>query len=78
VETLGIVAEFNVPGNILSSVFAGGVNGAVDPFDFHRGVERLGESVVETHPGGPDRPPNAKEVGGGREGRWYIECRGRG
>ena len=42
VETLSIVAKFNVPGNVFSGVFAGGVNGAVDPFDLHGGVERFG------------------------------------
>jgi hypothetical protein len=42
VETLSIVAEFDVPGNVCSGVFAGGVDGAVDPFDFHGGVEGLG------------------------------------
>jgi hypothetical protein len=69
---LGIVAEFDVPGNIFAGVFAGGVDGAVDPFDFHGGVEGFGESVVETHSGGPDRPSNVEEVGGGREGRTGI------
>ena len=39
VETLGIVAEFDIPGNVFAGVFAGGIDGAVDPFDFHRGVE---------------------------------------
>ena len=47
-ETLSIVAEFDVAGNILSGVFTGRVDGAVDPFDFHGGIEGFGESVVET------------------------------
>jgi hypothetical protein len=45
VEALGIVAEFDVPGNVFAGVFAGGVDGAVDSFDFHRGVEGFSESV---------------------------------
>jgi hypothetical protein len=69
VETLSIIAEFDVPGNVFPGVFAGGVDGTVDPFDFDSGVERLGESVVEAHSGGPDRPLNVEEVGDGREGR---------
>ncbi|HSL09340.1 MAG TPA: hypothetical protein VK887_15395, partial [Pseudonocardiaceae bacterium] len=74
VETLSIVAEFDVPGNVFPGVFAGGVDGTVDPFDFDSGVERLGESVVEAHSGGPDRPLNVEEVGGGREGRAGVLC----
>jgi hypothetical protein len=30
-------------------VFTGRVDGAVDPFNFHGGIEGFGESVVETH-----------------------------
>jgi len=74
VETLSIVAEFDVPGNVFPGVFAGGVDGAVDSFDFDGGVERLGESVVEAHSGGADRPSNVEEVGGGREGRVGVLC----
>jgi hypothetical protein len=39
VKTLTIITEFDVPGNILSGVFPGRVNGAVDPFYFHGSVE---------------------------------------
>jgi hypothetical protein len=42
VKTLTIITEFDVPGNILSGVFAGRVNGAVDPFHFHGSVEGFG------------------------------------
>jgi hypothetical protein len=45
VETLSIVAEFDVPGNVFSGVFTGRVDGAVDPFDFHGSVEGFGEGV---------------------------------
>jgi hypothetical protein len=45
VETLSIVAEFDVPGNICSGVFAGGVDGAVDSLDFHGGVEGFSEGA---------------------------------
>jgi hypothetical protein len=68
VETLSIVAEFDVPGNILSGVFAGGVDGAVDSFNFHGGVEGFSESVVETHAGGPDRPSDVEQVRRGSKG----------
>jgi hypothetical protein len=54
VETFSIVAKFDVPGNILSGVFTGRVDGAVDSFDFYCGVEGFGEGVVETYSGGPD------------------------
>ena len=63
-----IVAKFDVPGNIFPGVFTGWVDGAVDPFDFHGGVEGFGEGVVETYSGGPDRSPDVEEVGYGREG----------
>jgi hypothetical protein len=72
VETLCIVAEFDVSGNICSGVFPGGVDGAVDPFDFHGGVKGFGEGVVETHSGGPDRSPDVEEAGRGRERRAGI------
>ena len=42
---MSIVAKFDVPGNILTGVFTSRVDGAVDPFDFHGGIERFGESV---------------------------------
>ena len=42
---MSIVAEFDVPGNIFSGVFACRVDGLIDSFDFDSGVERLGESV---------------------------------
>jgi hypothetical protein len=64
VETLTIVTEFDVPGNIFPGVFAGGVDGAIDPFNFDSGVERLGESVVEAHSGGAGRPSHSRKVVG--------------
>lgn len=66
-ETLSIVAKFYIPGNILSGVFTGRVDGAVDPFDFHGSIEGFGEGVVETHSSGSDRLPDAEEVRRGRE-----------
>jgi hypothetical protein len=63
-----------LPGNIFSGVFPGRVDGAVDPFDFHGGIERFGESVVETHASGPDRLLDAQEVHRGRERRASILC----
>ncbi|MDQ3763265.1 MAG: hypothetical protein M3460_17030 [Actinomycetota bacterium] len=59
---MSIVAEFDVPGNIFLGVFTGRVDGAVDPIDFHGGIEGFGESVVETHSSGPDRLLDAQEV----------------
>ncbi|HKR50373.1 MAG TPA: hypothetical protein VJT72_12505 [Pseudonocardiaceae bacterium] len=44
-ETFGIVAEFDVPGNVFSGVFAGGADGAIDPFDFHGRVEGFGQGI---------------------------------
>jgi hypothetical protein len=34
--------------NICPGVFPGRIDGAVNPLDFHGGVEGLGEGVVET------------------------------
>jgi len=48
VKTLSIVAKFDVPGNILSGMFTGRIDGAVDPFNFHGGIEGFGKCVVET------------------------------
>jgi hypothetical protein len=45
VETFDIIAKFDVSGNIGSGVFAGRVDGTVDPFDFHGSVERFGQGV---------------------------------
>ena len=74
---MSIVAKFDVPSNILSGVFTGRIDGAVDSFDFDCGIEGFGESVVETHPGGPDRLSNAEEVRCGRERRAGILRRDR-
>ncbi len=65
VETLGIVAELNVACHVFAGVFARRVGGAVDAFDFQRGVEGLGQGVIETRPGPTDRPADI-EFGGGR------------
>ena len=41
VQTLDIVAELDVPGNVFAGVLAGRVDGTVHPLNLHRGVERL-------------------------------------
>ncbi|MGH3771132.1 MAG: type II toxin-antitoxin system VapB family antitoxin [Pseudonocardiaceae bacterium] len=38
-------------------------------FDFHGGVERFGQGVVEAHSGGADQSPDVRAAGRGREGR---------
>jgi hypothetical protein len=68
VKTLSSVAEFDVPGNICPGVLPGRINSAVNPLDFHGGVERLGKGVVETHSSGPDRSPDAEKLSRRREG----------
>jgi hypothetical protein len=45
VETLSIVPEFDLSGNIFSDVFTGRIDGAVDPFDFYGGIEGFCEGV---------------------------------
>jgi len=55
-------------------VFTGRIDGAVDPFDFHGGIEGFSESVVETHSTGPDGLPDAEEVRRGRERGAGILC----
>jgi hypothetical protein len=74
VETLSIVAEFDVPGNVCAGVFAGGVDGPVDSFDFHSSVERFGKGVVETHSGSPDGSSDVEQVGRGCERLAGILC----
>jgi hypothetical protein len=69
---LRIVAKFDVPGNIHPGVFTGRIGSAIDAFDFHGGVERFGERIVETDSGGPDRSPDVEELGRGRKGRAGI------
>jgi hypothetical protein len=48
VETLRIVAELDVPGDVFPRMFACGVDGSVDSLNFQRGVEGLGERIIET------------------------------
>jgi hypothetical protein len=67
VKTLSIVAKFDVPGNILSGMFTGRIDGAVDPFNFHSGIEGFGKGVVEAHSTGPDRLSDTEEVRRGRK-----------
>ncbi len=47
-ETLRIVAELDVPGDVFPRMFACGVDGSVDSLNFQRGVEGLGERIIET------------------------------
>ena len=47
-ETSPIIPELDVPRNVLSCFSYGRVHGAVDPLDFHRSIERFGESIIET------------------------------
>ena len=47
-ETSPIIPELDVPRNVLSCFPDRRVHGAVDPLDFHRGIERFGESIIET------------------------------
>lgn len=68
VEPLSIITKFDVSGNVLSGVFAGRVDGTVDPFDFHGSIERFGQGVIETYSSGPDRTSDTEEVSRSREG----------
>src|SRR6266508_4956242 len=63
VEPLGVVAEFDVPGDVLAGVFPGRVGGPVDAFDLHCGVERFGLGVIVADAGASDRPAEP-EFGG--------------
>jgi len=73
-ETLCIVAEFDVPGNVCAGVFSGRVAGAVDSLDLHGGVERFGEGVIETHSGGTDRLLDVEQAGHDRERFAGVLC----
>jgi hypothetical protein len=50
-KTSLIVAEFDVPGNILSRLLSRRVSCPVNTLDFQRGIERFRQAVVETYPG---------------------------
>ena len=48
-EDVEYCSEILYTGQHPFGVFTGRVYGAVDPFNFHGGIEGFGESVVETH-----------------------------
>ena len=47
-ETSPIIAELNVPRNVLSCFSDRRVHGTVDPLDFDRGIERFRQGIIET------------------------------
>jgi hypothetical protein len=67
VQTLGIIAELDVPRYVRTGVFACRIHGAVDPFHLQRRIERLRLRVIETRSGATDRAADVEVVGGAGE-----------
>jgi hypothetical protein len=62
----GIVAEFDVAGNIAAGMFSGGIFGAMDTLVLQRGKEGSGHGVVIADPRAANGLPNielAERVG---------------
>src|ERR1700690_1943950 len=59
-KTYPIIPELNVPGNILTRLLPRRVDGPVHALNFQRSIERLGESIIETDAGAPDRLPDTE------------------
>ena len=57
-QTRTIIAEFDVPRNILLRLLARRVNRPVNTLDLHRRVERLGQGVIEADSRPPDGLPD--------------------
>src|SRR5215471_14430578 len=53
-ETFPIVADLDVPRNVLARTFPRRVGGPVDALDLHRGVERFRQRVVVAYSSAPD------------------------
>jgi hypothetical protein len=53
-ETNPIVAQLDVPRNILKRLLPCRVSCAVDALNFQRRIERFGQAVVEAYPGPAD------------------------
>jgi hypothetical protein len=70
-ETRPIIAKLDVPRNVLPRFPDCRIHGTVHPLDFHRGIERLCERIIETRSGTADRlaDPQAVQDGGELGGR---------
>src|SRR2546423_2809675 len=53
-KTFPIVADLDVPCNVLPRHFSRWVGSPVDPLDLHRGIERFRQRIVVTYPCTPD------------------------
>ena len=54
-ETLPIIADLDVPGNVLPCFLSRRVRGSIHPLDLNRRVKRFRQRIIETDPGTPDR-----------------------
>ena len=69
-ETSPIVAQLDIPRNILERLLPRRVSRAVDALNFQRGIERFGQAVVEAYPGpanglaDPEPFQDRRELGG--------------
>jgi len=57
-KTRPIIAELDVPRNILLRLLPCRVNRPVNALDLHRSIERLGQGVIEADPRPPDGLPD--------------------
>src|SRR6266581_5003311 len=53
-KTLPIITDLDVPRNVVPCFLPRRVDGAVNALDLHRGVERLGQRIVETYASAAD------------------------
>src|SRR6266566_6572337 len=66
-ETSPIVAQLDIPRNILERLLPRRVSRPVDALNFQRGIERFGQAVVETYPGPANGLADPEPSQGGRE-----------
>jgi hypothetical protein len=66
-ETSPIIPELNVPRNVFPCFPDCRVHGTVNPLDFHGGIERFRESIIETGTGAPDRLADTQSFQKGAE-----------
>jgi hypothetical protein len=71
-KTLAIVADLDVPGNILSRYIPRRVGGPVHPLDLHRGVERFRQGIIEAYAGPAGRLADAQPLQHGSEIRRCV------
>jgi hypothetical protein len=72
-----VFSGFDVAGNICSGVFAGWVDGAVDPFDFTAALKDSARALSKHAPRAPADCRMPRRFARPRRPRWYIVYRDR-